>query len=141
MSSSANASPQSILAVSLLTWSLCMRTILATSLLALASAASAGDSTGTFSGEVYVGGSEPHAFNIRVQIGGVETVEIAGGYVLELTVPSINRSVARLKDATGKVLHESTATVQERPSFIYQVCDSGVRFFSPARADLPKCSG
>jgi hypothetical protein len=119
-----------------------MRTVLAASLLALAGIASANGPTATFSGEVLIGGSESHAFDVRVNVGETETIKFAGDYVLELTVPSFNKSVARLKDATGKVLHTSTATgpIQERRPFIYQVCDSGVLFVSPARNDLPKCS-
>jgi len=75
---------------------------------------------------------------VYVAIGATEVVKLDDGYSLELTVPSFNRSVARLTDPTGKVLHEASSIgpIQERPSFIYQLCDSGVLFVSPARTDL-----
>jgi len=38
--------------------------------------------------------------------GATEVVKLDDGYSLELKVPSFNRSVARLTDPTGKVLHE-----------------------------------
>ena len=119
-----------------------MLKIIAISLLAFSAGSAASAPAGKFSGEVHIGSADAHAFDMLVPIGGSDTVLIDGGYTLELTVPSFNKSIARLKDSSGKVLHESTSTgpVQERPTFIYQVCDSGVLFVSPARADLAKCS-
>lgn len=115
----------------------------AVALIALSAAATAGNTSGHFSGEIQVGGSDPHAFDMVVPIGSTETVFIDGGYTLELTVSSFNKSIASLKDATGKILHKSTSIgpVHQRPTFIYQMCDSGVLFVSPATSELAKCSG
>jgi len=118
-----------------------MRHIFAISLIALSGLASAASPQGNFSGEVYIGAAEPHAFDVIVSIGESKAIEIAEGYTLELTVMSFNKSVARLKNSEGAVLHESVSTgpIQNRPTFIYQVCDSAVLFVSPAKPDLPRC--
>lgn len=119
-----------------------MKKFLTIAFLCLSGTTFAAGPMAVFSGEVFIENLQPHAFDIYARIGQTETVFLGAGYVLELSVPSFNKSVARLKDADGKVLHESTTIgpVQERPSFNYHVCDSGVLFVSPARTDLPTCS-
>ena len=118
-----------------------MRQILAISLIALSGIAFAASPQGMFSGEVRIGSAEPHAFDVIVSIGESKAIDIADGYTLELTVFSINKSVARLKNSEGQILHESVSNgpIQNRPTFIYQVCDSTVLFVSPAKPDVPVC--
>jgi len=120
-----------------------MLRVSAIGLVLLSASAAATEPRGVFSGEVRVDGSEPHAFDVYFAVGATEVVKLDGGYNLELSVPSFNKSLARLSDSTGKVLHESSSIgqIQKRPSFIYQLCDSRVLFVSPARTDLAACSG
>ena len=107
----------------------------------LAGSASASAPGAVFSGDFRISGVAPHAFDVLVRVGDTQRIEMEKGYVLELEASSFNKSIARIKDASGEVLHESTAigAVSERSSFTYQVCDEGVLFVSPVRDDLPGC--
>lgn len=119
-----------------------MRMFTAAALLVLASSTVAATPTGNFSGEVRVGTSDPDAFDIVMEVGSTQTIQVADGYFLELSIPSSSKSVARLKDASGKVLHESASIgpVKDRPTFVYRICGSDILFISPARADVPVCA-
>ena len=118
-----------------------MRSVVAIMVLLSASSVASKDTMGMFSGEVRIGASDPHAFDVVAAIGSSEAVKLEGGHILELSVHSFNKSVVVLKDQAGDVLHTSTFTgpVQDRPSIAYQVCDGGVRFVSPLPADLAAC--
>ncbi|OPZ11602.1 MAG: hypothetical protein BWZ07_01901 [Alphaproteobacteria bacterium ADurb.BinA280] len=119
-----------------------MRNFVAIMVLLSSTSVASKDTMAMFSGEVRIGASDPHAFDVVAAIGDSESVKLESGYVLELNVPSFNRSVVTLKGQDGDVLHTSTFTgpLQDRPSFAYQVCDGGVRFVSPVPADLAACS-
>lgn len=75
-----------------------------------------------------------HEFGSMVALGNTHTIELSDLYRLELQAASSDRSIARLLDADGTVLHEaeSLGPVSARPSFAYRVCDGAVTFMSPA---------
>lgn len=75
-----------------------------------------------------------HAFGTFVPLKGTSIIKLNDAYSLELHAASPNRSVARLVDSNGTVLHEaeSLGPIGQRPSFAYQVCGGAVTFMSPA---------
>lgn len=79
-------------------------------------------------------GATEHAFGIAVPLKGTSTIKLSDAYSLELHAASANRSVAKLIDVDGTVVHESETLgpIDLRPSFAYQVCRGAVTFMSPA---------